>query len=38
MHSICLFAGKEFEVSSLLVVLHYQSISHCSLRKKFIFS
>jgi hypothetical protein len=38
MHSICLFAGKEFEVSSLLVVLRSQSISHCSLRKKLFFS
>jgi hypothetical protein len=38
LHSICLFAGKEFGVSSLLVVLRSQSISHCYFRKKFIFS
>jgi hypothetical protein len=38
MHSICLFARKKFEVSSLFVVIRSRSISNCSFRKKLIFS
>ncbi len=33
MHSICLFAGKEFEVSSFIVVLRSRSMQCCTNEK-----